>query len=101
MITFFLLLLLGIVLYPLVRIWLMMRRMRRGLRRVRQQSYSDHSHGYNDDTTQQSRVLSDVEEDAEWECVDAPRVEVEHTTHVITEEQITDAEFEEVKLFKN
>ncbi len=86
---------LALVAYPFLRLWASMRSMRRGVRRAQQQARN----AYNQ-PEKQGRVLNDVEEDAEFETIDTPRTQSSQSTphtHFPTEDQVTDAEFEEVK----
>lgn len=94
MIKFLLFFLIGFFLLPAFIIWKMMRSVRKNLRKTQQQS-SSRQQRYEPEPTQ-GRVFSDIEEDVEFESVEGPRVEVERPTYVKQEDQITDAEFEEV-----
>ncbi len=97
MIKFILLVILFIILYPIVKLWLMMRGVRNGLRQTQQQGYGANGYGYQPEPEQQQgKVLSDVEEDAEFETVEGPRREIDRPSRVETEDQVTDAEFEEI-----
>ncbi len=102
-IKFLLFLVILIIAIPAVMMWLFMHRIRKGLRRTGRQDGNQRESGYGyayQGTTgrrTEGKVLSDVEEDAEFEEVnDAPRQESVRRCHVEREEQITDAEFEEI-----
>ena len=87
-----------IIALPLFLLWNVIFGVRRGLRRTQQQ------YGYGSRQRQQvqpepdtqGKVLNRIEEDAEFEEVDGPRQPIETPTSVPQEDQITDAEFEEV-----
>lgn len=97
MIKFILFFLIGFLALPVFFFWQMMRRMRKGMRKTKQQGFGGNGYGYHQESEQpQGKVLSDIEEDAEFESVEGPRREIEHLTRVEHEDQVTDAEFEEI-----
>lgn len=89
---------------PALFVWYMGRKLKNTLQKARQQQYgargnnSNNGSGYHrEEPEHQGRVFSDIEEDAEFEAVEGPRREMESPTRVEHEEQVTDAEFEEIK----
>lgn len=99
MIKFLLFFLIGFLALPAFLFWHMVHRLRKGLRKTQQQGFGNTGYNYQPEPEPeqpQGKVFSDVEEDAEFESVEGPRHEIEHPTRVEHEDQITDAEFEEI-----
>lgn len=100
MIKFILFFLIGFLALPVIFFWQMARRVRKGLRNTQRQGFGGNGYSRQQEPESeqpQGKVLSDVEEDAEFENVEGPRREIERPSRIEHEEQITDAEFEEVK----
>lgn len=106
-IKFLLFLVILIIAIPAVMMWSFMRRVKNSLRRTGRQDGNQRASGYGYGQSgayqgtaarkPEGKVLSDIEEDAEFEEVDdAPRQETVQRRQVEREEQITDAEFEEI-----
>lgn len=100
MIKFILFFLIGFLVLPVFIAWSMMHRLRNKLRKTQQQSFRGNGYGYQQEPEPeqpQGKVFSDIEEDVEFESVEGPRREVEQPTRIEHEDQVTDAEFEEIK----
>lgn len=101
--TILIILLLIFIGYPLFKAWLFMHRMRKQMQQAQQQmedmfrNASQRENSNDDEEYSNTRVFSDEGEDAEFETVDTPRKEIEPKTTYPQENQITDAEFEEIK----
>lgn len=106
----FLIVILGVLLYPVFKVWRVVRRVRRDMRKAYnaqgRNTYKGSSnrrdgqfHEYDPTTGREKKYTSDEGEYVEFEeCTDSP-AEPRHTqSHVQyqQEEQISDAEFEEI-----
>lgn len=86
-----------IIALPLIFFWQLLFRVRNGLRRTDQRAYGGNTRQQQQvNEPHEPKVLNRIEEDAEFEEVSGPRQEVETPSHVEIEDQVTDAEFEEV-----
>lgn len=91
--------LIGFIALPVFILWRMMHSVRNGLRKTQQRGFRGNGYGYQQEPEPeqpQGKVFSDIEEDVEFEAVEGPRREVEQPTRIEHEDQVTDAEFEEI-----
>lgn len=91
----------ALILLPVIKMWLWVRKLRRKVDNMRQDGSSqkrrnNSSAGY-EHAQNTGKVLNEAEEDAEFETVTGPRQESDNHIDVVREEQVTDAEFEEIK----
>ena len=97
------------IVVPLVRAWFFMRRVRKEVEKAQkdmfdafngyqQQAQKAHGKQQPEEAQQQGRTFSDEGEYAEFETIDTPRREPQQPSRRTTphEDQITDAEFEEL-----
>ena len=90
-----LLIILFIIFFPIVKVWLLMRRARNNMR----EAYEQARKAQERQSASQRRTgeYDDVGEYADFEDVSgAERPQVEESTETSTEQQVVDAEFEEI-----
>ena len=98
LLIFFAILLLLLIAYPLVKIFLFARKVRKGIRKVKEDVNKQYEQQHADSSSKHgnTKVFSDEGVDVEYERVDGPRKQIESPTRVEVEEQVTDVEYEKV-----
>lgn len=98
LLIFFAILLLLLIAYPLVKIFLFARKVRKGIRKVKEDVNKQYEQQHADSSSKHgnTKVFSDEGVDVEYERVDGPRKQIESPARVETEEQVTDVEYEKV-----
>lgn len=101
MIKLLLLLLIGFILYPVFKMWLLMRRMRNNVREANRrmnEAFGNQDNTHNSRNQQRNnRTNYDTQgEYAEFETVEGARRQSTTTSHIQHEDQVTDAEFEQL-----